>query len=371
MSAEKRIRVDPTRPLAAQPGVGHNRWHPDLTPVLEVACDEPFTLETIDACDAFITAASTAADLVPFPDGRIHPLTGPVAVSGVEPGDVLQIEVLDVAHGPVGTSAFGPGEGLLPALLSEHALFFWELDCGGARSPQLPGVTIPPQMFPGTLGVAPSWEEIRAAREREMGGLDADALRKAEAASDAVPAICHDGLRTVPPRSNGGNVDVRELTAGSRLLVAAQVRGGLVSVGDLHFAQGDGELAATAIEMAGAVTLRCSVLDAPGWRRALPAVIAPPRPPRPAVQTIGVGLGAYGRSAADGLADAAVQAAEAMIAWLQDVRGLTPAQAYLLLSVAADLKVSQLVNDPNPVVSARLPLDVFDEPIDDQPAAPM
>lgn len=359
-----RVSAEPAVRLAEQPQIGHNRWHPDLPPVLTVRPGEPFTLETIDSSDAYITRSSTASDVASFPMGRVHPLTGPVAVADVIPGDVLEIELLDISPGPFGSVAVAPGEGLLPDLLDAPSLTLWDLAPEGARCPDLPGVTIPPGMFPGTLGVAPSAADVRMAHDREAGHLTSDARTAEHAPSDAVPRMCADGLRTIPPRRNGGNLDVRELVRGARLCLEARVAGGLISVGDLHFAQGAGELAASAIEMAGSVTMRCQVHRSPTWRGCLPAVLGVETAARRSIQTVGVGLAAYGAPAADGLADAARQAAEAMLAWLKAARGINSTQGYVLLSVAADLTISQLVNDPNPTVSAHLPLDVFDPPVD-------
>jgi formamidase len=360
VTPERHICVDAGRPLAQQPEIGHNRWHPDLEPVLSVSPGDTFTLETIDSSDAFITPSTSVSDLEAFPMGRVHPLTGPVHVAGATPGDVLEVEILDVSAGPFGSAAITPGEGLLPDILEAPLLALFELSDRGARSAQLPGITVPAAMFPGVLGVAPSAAEVRAAREREEDGLDHSARREIAAAGAAIPTSCADGLRTIPPRYNGGNIDVKELTAGARLFLPVAVSGALLSTGDLHFAQGDGELAASSIEMSGAVTMRCHVHPRPSWGPSAPLVIAPSRTDAGTVLTVGVGLGAYHRCAAAGLADAAREAAERMILWLRAVTELSTAQAYLLLSIAGNLKISQLVNDPNPVVCLSLPHSVFD-----------
>ena len=144
----------------------------------------------------------------------------------------------------------------------------WDIADGIAWSEELPGVTVPDEMFAGVVGVAPSHERMEAFRAREeqlrdRGQPVADSLPEA-----AVPPEAADGLRTIPPRELGGNMDVRQLVAGSRLWLPVDVPGALFSIGDLHFAQGDGEVCGTAIEVAGAVTVRFALHDGPAPRRA-------------------------------------------------------------------------------------------------------
>ena len=150
-----------------------------------------------------------------------------------------------------------PGFGFLADLFTEPYLVKWEIADGVARSAELPGVAVPEDMFAGVVGVAPSPRAARGvpaargARSRERGGPVADSLPES-----AIPPEAADGLRTIPPREIGGNLDIRQLVAGSRLYLPVDVPGALFSIGDLHFAQGDGEVCGTAIEVAGAVTVR-------------------------------------------------------------------------------------------------------------------
>lgn len=359
---ERRISVDPARPLGTQPAVGHNRWHPGIEPVLAVAVGEVFTLETIDASDAYLTPASRPADAPFFPADRMHPLTGPVFVEGAEAGDVLEVEILEVSPHPPGVSALEPGEGLLGDLLDEACVHVWELDGAVARCRSIPGIRIPAAPFPGTIGVAPSAEQMATehAREAELRASGYSLADPAPAA--AIPQQAADGLRTLPPRPNAGNLDVRQLTAGSRLFARVNVAGGLLSVGDLHLAQGDGELAATAIEIAGAITLRCHVHRSPSWAPRFPAVLAPARAGGQAFMTTGIPLRADGSIAPDDVSVAARNAALELVGWLQARCGLDFAGAYTVASLAGDLRIAQLVNSPSPTVTLALPLDVFDEP---------
>jgi len=116
------VRLDPTRPLAAQAGVGHNRWHPGLAPVLTVEPGETFILETLDSSDGHLDAASTPADVLAFPVDRVHPLTGPVAVAGARPGMLLAIAIIDVVPRGPAISSLAPGEGALGHLIDAPVL---------------------------------------------------------------------------------------------------------------------------------------------------------------------------------------------------------------------------------------------------------
>ena len=172
-----------------------------------------------------------------------------------------------------------PGFGFLADLFTEPYLVKWEIADGVARSDELPGVAIPEELFAGVIGVAPSHERLEAFRRREeelreRGQLVADPMPE-----EAIPPEAADGLRTIPPRELGGNMDTRQLVAGSRLWLPVDVPGALFSIGDLHFAQGDGEVCGTAIEVAGAVTVRFSLHERP---RAAPAALRVPRHPGPA-----------------------------------------------------------------------------------------
>jgi formamidase len=348
------IRVDPRKRLASQPGLGHNRWHPDLRPALEVDSGEVFVLETIDASDATVTRSSPDT---PWDVALIHPLTGPVYIAGAKPDDVLEIEILDVGTGDTGTSSIHPSEGLLGGWIDRQETIVWDLRDGFARSPAIPGVSIPAAPFPGCIGVAPSAAYVAQARRRETALAQLGAPTAVDHEPGAVPASVIDGLRTLPPRENGGNMDVRQLTAGSRLFVRVQVDGGLLSVGDMHFAQGDGELGASAIETSGWVALRCTTHHAPAWTPRNPVLIPPPERDRLRVTT--TGHASTDAGVAD-IASAARAAAWELATWVTAHAHLDFAQASVVLSVAADLRIAQLVNDPYPTVTATLPVDIFD-----------
>ena len=321
----------------------HNRWHPAVPPELHVEPGETFTLETQDGLDGQLPFGSTGEDLARISLGRSHPLSGPVYVERAEPGEVLAVEILEVQTASQGVTPVLPGFGLLDA--GEPAVVSWEIKRRKARSDALPGVAVPGDPFPGVVGVAPTLEQVAAARQHEEELRAAGALVADPAPEDAVPI---DGLRTIPPRGYGGNLDIRSLGAGAVLHLPVEVPGALLSVGDVHFAQGDGEVCGAAIEVAGAVTLRVSLMSG---ERPL-SYIASPRPKRTAYATIGIATDVH---------EAARIAVEKLVDWLVETRGFEFTAAYVLCSVAADLSISEIVNAPHPLVSASLPLDVFED----------
>ena len=202
---------------------------------------------------------------------------------------MLEIEVLGYETDDFGWTAVWPGSGFLGDLFTDPFLARWELDGERARSEEVPGVAVPAGVFAGVIGVAPSRELFARAREREA---DARGPRRGVRATEpraAAPPSAADGLRTYPPRENGGNIDVRDLVAGSRLLLPVRVPGAMLSIGDLHFAQGDGEVCISAIETGGSATVRVG-LRREGWRPRFPAWESPPRAGRPYFATTGIPL---------------------------------------------------------------------------------
>ena len=332
----------------------HNRWHPDLEPIAEVGVDEEVRLETADGVAGQLTRASSHADAGALDLGLAHPLTGPLFVRDAEPGDVLEVEFLEYETADFGVTAVIPGFGYLADLFPDPYIVKWEIAHGLARARELPGVAVPEDLFAGVVGVAPSralLEEFRAREEglRGRGQTVADPLPGA-----AAPPEAADGLRTIPPRETGGNLDIRQLVAGSRLWLPVAVPGALFSAGDLHFAQGEGEVCGTAIEVAGAVTVRFALHKSPAVRTRFPSYETPERPGRRSFATTGIPVEAgmdLNAAAREGLLE--------MIAHLERTYGFERPAAYALCSAVVDLRVSELVDVPYPVVSALLPLDVF------------
>ncbi|HEY7538049.1 MAG TPA: acetamidase/formamidase family protein [Gaiellaceae bacterium] len=334
----------------------HNRWHPDIEPVAEVDPGEELRLETEDGLAGQLTRTSTHADAGRLDLGFGHPLAGPVHVRGAEPGDLLEVEFLAYETADFGVTAVIPGFGFLTDLFTEPYLVKWEIADGLARSPELPGVAVPEETFAGVVGVAPSRELVEQFRRREeelraRGEPVADELPET-----AIPPEAAGGLRTIPPRETGGNMDVRQLVAGSRLWLPVEVPGALFSIGDLHFAQGDGEVCGTAIEVAGAVTVRLAVHADAGRRLRFPSYETHARPGRRSFATTGIPV-----EIGMDVDAAAREALLEMLAHLEERYGFAPPAAYALCSAAVDLRLSEVVDVPYPLVSALLPLDVFED----------
>ncbi len=331
----------------------HNRWHADLEPVATVQPGEEITLETRDGLDGQLTRSSSLEDVLTLDHGLGHPLTGPVYVEGAKPGDVVDIELVAYETADFGVTAVIPGFGFLADEFTDPYLVTWEIADGKARSPELPGVVIAGDPFAGVIGVAPSHALMDEIARREQALADAGAPVADPLPETAFPATCRAGIRTIPPREIGGNLDIRQLVAGSRITLPVHVEGALVSVGDLHFAQGDGEVCGTGIEIAGAVTMRVAVRT-PERPLRLPSFETPARPAARSFATTGIALDVP----MDVDAAARVALLE-MIDHLEARLGVPRAAAYALCSVAVDLRISEVVDVPYPLVSALLPLDVL------------
>ena len=320
---------------------------------------ETVTFELRDSRDRQIGPRTTHRGILGTPS-LAHPLTGPLEVRGAEPGDVLEVAILGYETDDFGWTAIWPGSGFLGDLFDRPFLARWDLDGSHARSEQLPGVAVPAGVFAGIIGVAPSPELLERARDREAKLGAAGGTEHPPSADLAWPPSAADGLRTYPPRENGGNMDIRDLVAGARLWLPVFMPGALLSLGDLHFAQGDGEVCIAAIETGGSATVRVD-LRPDRARLRFPSWESPPRPARRFFATTGIPLADDGANADRDLNLATRRALIELLDWLVDERGLGREAAYVLMSVGAELRVSELVDAPNALVSAALPLDVFEE----------
>src|SRR2546426_7712677 len=226
----KSVEIDRGKRLKDQPTTGHNRSHPDVSPRVSVDEGEEVVLATRDGVDGQLGPGTSEADIAGMEAGAIHPLTGPVFVKGARPGDVLEVEFLDIVPQPHAFTAIVPGLGFLRDVFTTPFLVHWQIRDGWATSPRLRGVRIPGAPFMGVSGVAPSHAQLRAWTAREQALLDRGGLVFPPDAADAVPSrgrAATEGLRTLPPRENGGNFDAKQLTKGSKLLLPVGVEGGL------------------------------------------------------------------------------------------------------------------------------------------------
>ncbi len=359
------IRLDQTRRLAVQPGKGHNRWHPAIPPVLRLDPGDEAILDTLDALDCQIGAGSSIAAAAGWDLNAAHPLTGPIWINGAEPGDLLEVQLLDISPSVAGWTAQLPGFGFLRDLFPEPHLVRWRLAHGFAESPDLPGIRIPEASFPGVIGVAPALDQLARITERERATAARGGIVMPPEPRSALPSlepIASTGLRTIPPRETGGNLDVKQLVKGTVVYIPVWTAGALFSIGDAHFAQGDGEVCGSAIEMAATFHLRFLLHKGAARDRKIRGV-----------QFAGVERASAGRRyyATTGLSmrdedvqeseDATLAARNALLAMIEHLqeRGFNRQQAYAICSVAVDLRVSEVVDVPNFVVTAFLPLDIF------------
>ena len=369
MAAHK-VRLDPHLPLFKQAHGGHNRWHPNIEPVVHVAPGSVVELDTLDGLDGQVSPQTKNEDLTSIDLGRVHPMTGPVYVEGAEPGDLLAVKIEAITTANRGFTCIMPNFGFLRDLFPKPFVVHWEMADGFARSKELPGVRIPGAPFMGVMGVAPSHELLQRIVARE-----ADLIRRGGMAMppDPVGALPADGtiasaaFRTIAPHENGGNMDIKQITAGSTLYLPVHVPGALFSVGDAHFAQGDGESCGTAVETSGTFVARFDLLKGEARRRkqsvpsyATEVPSSERAAPRRFYATTGICTRKDGRAESEDLTLAARNALVNMLDHLCDAYGYSQEQAYCLASVAVDLTVSQVVDVPNFIVSAHLPLDIFD-----------
>jgi acetamidase/formamidase len=295
----------------------HLAWDPAISPIETVDSGALVEFDLLDAAGGQLSADSTVEDLGRLDFDRVDQVNGPIAVVGAEPGDTLQIDLLEFEPADWGWTASIPGFGLLADQFPDPYLRITKVPRVGERAEFLPGVRVPIAPFCGEVGVAPV-----------------------------------DGPRsTIPPDLHGGNMDTRHLTAGSTLFLPVFHVGARLSMGDGHAAQGDGEVCGTAIETPMRTLVRLTV------RKDLH--LSGPEFLTPDVQTL-VGQ----RYATDGvgpdLNEAARDAVRRMIDWLGREHGIAAIDAYLLASVAIDLRISEIVDMPNVVVTAHCPLSIFD-----------
>jgi acetamidase/formamidase len=301
--------------LSAEPT--HSRWNRALPPRIAIAPGDTVHMECVDASGAQVRPGMSVAEYLGIDRGRIHALTGPIFIESAEPGDVLQIDVLKVAHKGWGWTSVIPGLGFLKEHFSEPYLFHWTL--GEDVTTSLTPAVVPLRPFCGVMGVAQ--------------GEDGE-------------------FRTRPPGNFGGNMDVRELCRGAKLYLPVLHTGALFSAGDAHAAQGDGEVCINGIECPTDVTLRFHLHKGRPLAGPLIESAEPREPDAPGESWIVV------ESATDAVA-AARAATSRMIDLLVARWDFGDVHAYLLCSVAMRLRLSQVVNEPMYTVSAAISKSVL------------
>lgn len=365
------IAVDWSKPLREQPHIGHNRWHPDIRPIATISPGELVSIGTLDSTDAQVQKYHTHNDMKNCDFNRVHPLTGPFYIKGAEPGDLLEVEVVDIQPQPYGYTLQYPGFGYLREDFDEPFVLHWDIKGEYATCPDLPKIRIPAITHMGVMGVAPSQGLLRDITLRERELFDRGGNVRLPDPREAIPndpAIASEGIRTISPHECGGNLDIKHLTKGARLLIPVFVEGALFSTGDAHYCQGDGEVCGTPIETGATLIARFGLRKGDARRRNIRDVqffrndyFAPPEfaAPRKLFATTGLSHNTSGLTQAEDLNIATRNALRNMVQYLAEEHGLTRQQAYAICSICVDLKISQVVDAPNFLVSAILPLDIF------------
>jgi formamidase len=365
-----------------------NRYHPAIKPVARAKTGQLIRFETRDALDSNLNLQSEPKDLAAVDLNLVHPITGPVHIEGAKRGDVLAVTLIDVEPDEYGYTTVVPGFGFLRDLYPKPYIANWKLNRMEAVSDQVPGVRIPFNGFMGTVGVMPGLAEVDAwlARETQLGEAGGIALPPQPTGAHPADVCGPNGsakdkcLRTIPPRENGGNMDVKQMVVGTTLLLPCFIDGCGLFVGDVHYAQGDGEVSGTAIEMGAKVTVRTEI------RKGMASVVKTPHfeggsqmkqlAPDRFYATVGYPLKAAGEippystyldskkiapltNLSEDLTQAARHSLIEMIDWLVKTKGFSRDQAYVITSVACDLRIGNVVDLPNYAVSTICPLEIF------------
>ena len=300
----------------------HLKWDNAVEPAITIAPGDSVTFENLDATCGQITAQSTVEDVRMLDFDRVGPIAGPVYVDGAEPGDALKVTLLDFESFGWAWTAILPGFGLLAEEFTDPALHIWTY-ATDFKTPAMfgPGAEVPLKPFCGTIGVAPG----------EAGEFS-----------------------TLPPYAHGGNMDARDIALGVDLYLPVMVKGALFSVGDTHAAQGDGEVGGTAIESPMTVTARLDLVK--NANLAFPRYVTP--------GPVSRHLDASGYFVTTGIGPDLMEGAQNALRGMIDLMGreqaLSPEHACMLCSVCADLRISEIVDKPNWVVSCYMPRLVFE-----------
>lgn len=366
-----------------------NRFHHAIPAAAKANPGDYVVFSTRDALDSDLTLESVAEEMSALDLNLVHPMTGPVHVNGAERGDALAVTLVDIEPDEYGYTLIVPGFGFLRDKYPEPHIVNWKTDRLFAVSDQIPGVRVAYEAFPGSIGTLPGAPEVSSwlARENALGAAGGIALGP-QPTGGLPTAVCgpegshkDECLRTIPPRENGGNMDVQQMQIGTTLILPCYVDGCGLFVGDVHYAQGDGEVSGTAIEIGARVTVKTEILKGHGaflngphfeggaqLKNIAPskfyATVGYPLKPAGEVPPYHTYLDSADIAPLENLSEDLTVAARAALIELIDYmvreHDLTREQAYIVASVAADLRVGQVVDVPNYAVSAVLSLDIFE-----------
>lgn len=401
------IKIDLSKSPAEHDNI-HNRWHPDIPMITTVEPGTELTLECMDWTGGQISNNDSAEDVRDVDLSKVHYLTGPIGVKGAEPGDLLVVDILDIGAfedeqwGFNGMFALENGGGFLTDLYPEARKSIWDFHGIYANSRHVPGVNFAGIMHPGLIGCLPSRELLEEWNRREQELIDTDPDRVPELATAPYAPTAHmgrmtgadaeaaaaEGARTVPPREHGGNCDIKDLTKGSRVFFPVYVPEAGLSMGDLHFSQGDGEITfCGAIEMAGWIRVRVNLIKDGVRKYAVRNPIFQPSALQPEYKQHlifeGISVTDSGKQHYLDAHLAYRQACVNAIEYLKQF-GYSGAQGYAILGTApVQGHISGIVDIPNACATLFLPTEIFDfdinptadgptrmAPADDIPMAP-
>jgi len=405
------IAVDPKKcPWQHDPPV-HNRWHPDIPPVATVSPGEMFRVDMIDWTGGQIKPDDSADDVKNVDLSQVHYLSGPIVVNGTEPGDILKIELSNLGPlegdewGFTGTFHKDNGGGFLTDHYPEATKAIWDLEGVYCKSRHIPGVRFAGLIHPGLIGTAPSAELLKMWNDREKALVAEEGTPKEKTLCGVLhtrPLAClpnptgamlgkighfkgqkgagwdkiaNEAARTVPGRENGGNCDIKNLSRGCAVYFPVFVKGGLLSMGDMHFSQGDGEVSfCGAIEMSGFAEMKATVIK--GGMKMLPVVgpsplsVNPifeigPLEPRYSEFLVFEGI-CVDEKGTQHYLDSSLAYKRAVLNCIKYLAqfGYTEYQVYLLLSCCpCEGRISGIVDVPNAVATLAVPLAIFDQDV--------
>ncbi|MGM0552272.1 MAG: formamidase [Pseudomonadota bacterium] len=363
----------------------HNRWHPDIPMAVHVKPGDEFRLECCDWTGGQIGNNDSANDIRDVDLSKVHYLTGPVAVEGAEPGDLLVVDILDVGPrqdqlwGFNGVFARENGGGFLTEHFPEARKSIWDFHGIYTSSRHIPKVRFPGTIHPGLIGTLPSRELLDTWNAREQALVDTDPDRVPPLATlpyedtalmgsmqgEEAKRAAREGARTVPPREHGGNCDIKNLSRGSRVYFPVYVKGAGLSVGDLHFSQGDGEITfCGAIEMAGVIDLKVGLIKGGMQKYNISSPVFQPSQVDPQFRDYlifeGISVDEQGKQHYLDAHVAYRQACLNAIEYLKNF-GYSGAQAYSILGTApVEGHISGIVDIPNVCATLWLPSEIFE-----------
>ncbi|MEN9251243.1 MAG: acetamidase/formamidase family protein [Thermostichales cyanobacterium BF4_bins_65] len=390
------FKVDLTKPMDQQELPGHNRWHPDIPAVVSVNPGDVFRIECKDWTDGQIKNNDSPEDIEKVDLSVVHVLSGPIWVNGAQPGDILVVDLLDIGAlqgdewGFTGIFAKENGGGFLTDHFPKAAKAIWDFQGIYTSSRHIPHVRFAGIIHPGLIGCAPSHDLLAKwnRRERELVSRAPDLRTYGAGLSGNLPVyaalpnpqnailgtlprseyerVAAEAARTVPPREHGGNCDIKNLSKGTRIYFPVYVEGAKLSMGDIHFSQGDGEISfCGAIEMAGYIDLHVDLIKGGVEKYGLVNPIFKPGPvePRYSEYLVFEGISVDEYTGQQYYMDVHIAYRRACLNAIEYLKkfGFTGEQAYLLLSCApVEGRVSGIVDIPNACCTLAIPTEIFD-----------